>query len=388
MPEKAKKNIILIHQKEYEIDKSPAMINHKIITGKATGRIHFLGGHCSPFAGLYLSASINRSVQIAISPRKDNSLRFYAADLHERRRVSFNNLKYKKEDRWANYFKTAIYAFIKLGYPVKGMNFTFLGNIPQQIGLASSSAIEAAAAAALKGLFRLKITDIELAQYLAEAHNWVFEKQPDLAAYIAILCGKNNELLLIDEADLTIKRIVSPFSRCKIVLIDSHVHRFGVDTELDLRREELKSALEILSEGRMDLNLRELAETELLESSGNLPEEIRRRILHVVQEIRRVLEAEDFILHNDLPGFSRLLFHSHDSLRDLFELSCPEIDWIVKRARETEGVFGARMNGTGLGRCVYIIIQKESVKEYKEKMEDYEKIFGFHPAIYEVMLGR
>ena len=414
MPDSTRNNINLIHRREYEIGKvmtgigppkkkngqkkypsvkKPAnedivMENVPVVTAKAPGIIHFLGGHCSPFAGLFLSTTINRYIQIAVSPRKDNSLRFYAVDFEEHRRVSMNNLKYRKEDRWANYIKTAIYAFIKLGCPVKGMNFTVLGNIPQQIGLASSSAIEVAAAIALQGLFHSKIADMELAQYLAKAHHWVFGRDPDLAGYITGLCGKKDQLLLIDEINFTVKKIASPFSRCKIVLIDSRVHRLGIETELAIRKEELKSALEMLSHGRMDLNLRELAEAELIESIGDLPEEIRRRILHVVQEIRRVLDAKECLLHTDLPGFSRILFHSHDSLRDLFELSCPEIDWIVKRARETDGIFGARMNGTGLGGCVYTIIKTEAVKEYKKKIEDYEKIFGFHPAIYEIKLGR
>ena len=375
-----------IHCKEYEIKNAKEKV--PVIAAKAPGVIHFLGGHSSPFAGLFLSTAIDRYVQIAISPRNDNSMRFYSADFGERRRANMNTLKYKREDRWANYIKTAIYTFIKLGFPVKGMNFTISGNIPLHIGLASSSAIEIAALTALRSFFNSKIDESELVRYLAKSHQLIFGKNPDLAAYIAGLYGKKDQFLLINEADLSIERIKSPFSNCKIILIDSRVHRHGAEKELATRRNELKSALDMLSRERMGLDIRELEETELLESMGGIPEEIRRRILHIVQENRRMHEAKNFLLYSDLLGFSRTIFNSHESLRDLFELSCPEIDWLVKRTEETDKVYGARMNGNGLRGCVYAILKNDAVKEFKKRIEDYEKIFGFQPALYGMKFGR
>ncbi|MCL2138455.1 MAG: galactokinase [Treponema sp.] len=392
-------DIGLIHCKEYEFDagrrkdeslsKKPALANSKeaVICVEAPGSIHFLGGHCNPSAGLFLSAAIDRCIYAAVSPRKDNSLRFYAADIGERKRATVVNLKYKREDRWANYIKTALFIFKEMEFPVKGMNFTFSGNIPQHIGLASSSAIEVAAAVALRDFFHAKIPDLELARRLAQSHLMVFGRNSCLADYITSLCAKKNQFLVIDEAGLSVDRIKSPFLRCKFILIDSRVPRFGIEGELAARREELKSALEILSNERTGSNFRDFAEADIMESMGNLPEEIRRRSLHIVQEIRRVLDAKDCLEHTDLPGFSRSIFHSHESLRDLFELSCPEVDWIVKRAQETEGTYGSRMTGQGFGGCTYAIVKNEAAGEYRKKIEEYEKIFGFHPAIYEVKLA-
>jgi galactokinase len=345
-----------------------------------------LGEHGDPFAGLYLSAAIDRWIKVAVSARKDNSLRFYAADLGERKRTTFINLKYKREDRWANYIKVAIPIFAELGFPVKGLNFTVSGDIPQQVGLASSSAIEVAAAVALRGLFHAKISDRELVKQLSAAHLSFFEENPNPADYLIGLSARNNQLLLVDESSLTVTKIKSPFSRCKIILMDSRVPRFGVDTELAVRREKLKAGLEMLAPGR-EASFREFATMDIMDSMGHFPEEIRRRSLHVVQEIRRVLDAADYLARADLPGFSRLVFHSHESLRDLYEVSCPEIDWMVKRAQETVGVLGARMTGQGFGGCTYTIIKNEAVKGYRERLDDYERIFGFHPAIYEVKLA-
>jgi galactokinase len=359
----------------------------QIVIAQAPGRLHFLGEHGYPGAGLYLSAAIDRWVKVAVSGRKDSSLRFYAADLGERKRTTLANLKFKREDRWANYIKVALHVFAELGFPVKGANFTIVGNIPQQIGLASSSAIEVASAVALRGFLHVKIDDMALALRLAGAHEFIFGTPGDLADYITGLTARSDQFLVIDEQGPSVTKIKSPFSRCKIIIMDSRVPRFGIDVELDNRQQDIKSGLVMLSQGREGASFREYAAMDLVESMGNLPEEIRRRSLHVVQEIRRVLGARDYLIRGDLPDFSRLVFNSHESLRDLYEVSCPEIDWMVKRAQETIGVYGARMTGQGFGGCTYTIIKNEMVSEFRNRLDDYERIFGFHPAIYEVKLA-
>jgi galactokinase len=99
------------------------------------------------------------------------------------------------------------------------------------------------------------------------------------------------------------------------------------------------------------------------------------------------LDAKNYLLRGEIDSFSRLVYHSHESLRDLYEVSCPEIDWMVKRAQETEGVFGARMTGQGFGGCTYALVKKETISEYCSRIEDYERIFGFHPVVYEVKIA-
>jgi galactokinase len=124
-----------------------------------------------------------------------------------------------------------------------------------------------------------------------------------------------------------------------------------------------------------------------MESTANLSEELRRSSMHVVQEIRRVNEAGDALVKGDFPSLGKLIYHSHESLRDLYEVSCPEIDWLVKRAQELEGALGSRMTGQGFGGCTYTFIKESAIADYKKKLEDYERIFGFHPVIYEIRLA-
>ena len=377
-----------IHCEEYEL---AADRSDPVAIGEAPGRVHFLGEHGEPGAGLYLSAAIDRRIRVAASSRKDNSLRFYAADLGERKRTTLINLKYKREDRWANFIKVAIQMFAELGCPVKGLNFTIAGDIPQQVGLASSTAIEVAAAVALRGLFHIPMNERELLRRITTSHAQLFGIAANPVDYLILLSARKDQLLMVDEKDLSVQKISSPFTRCKILLMDSRVPRMGVEDELNLRRQDIKKGLELLAQRadqkREGVSFRDYAATDLMESMGNVPEEIRRRSMHIMREIRRVYDAEDALKRKDMAALSRIIFHSHESLRDLYEVSCPEVDWLVKRAQEIEGVIGSRMTGQGFGGCTYTIIPANLAEEYTKRLEDYERIFGFHPVIYEVRIA-
>jgi galactokinase len=389
-----------IHRKEYEAETDRS---EPVVVAEAPGRIHYLGEHGEPGAGLYLSSAIDRYVRVAVSLRKDNSIRFYAADLGERKRTTLVNLKYKREDRWANYIKVAVHVFAELGCPVRGLNFTISGDIPQQAGLASSTAIEVAAAMALKGLFQISMGERDLFNRLCAAGELFFGKNVSPVDYLIALSARKDQFLLVDEAVMEVTKIKSTLSRYRILVMDSRVPRLGVEGELAQRRRETRKGLELLSRnpppsavrGGIDplrkamqgFSFRDFASADLVEFMGNLPEEIRRRSTHVVQEIRRVYEARDALLRSDPAALSKIILHSHESLRDLYEVSCPEIDWLVKRAQEIDGVLGSRMTGQGFGGCTYTILLEDAIGEYRNRLDDYERIFGFHPMVYPIKIA-
>ena len=377
-------DIGIIHRREYELSDDRS---EPVVVAEAPGRIHYMGEHGEPNTGLFLSSAIDRYIRVAVSMRKDNSLRFYAADLGERKRTTLVNLRYKREDRWANYIKVAIYIFAELGYPAKGLNFTVSGNIPQHVGLASSSAIEAASLMALKGFFQANISDRELLKRLGLAKVLFFDKEVSPLDYHIIFAARKDQFLIVDEAALEVKRVKSPLSKYRLLVMDSRVPRLGIDDELKQRQMDIKKGLDLLSDKKQGASFRDFAALDLVESMGNLPEEIRRRSLHVVQEIRRVNEAEDALKRADLQVFSKIINHSHESLRDLYEVSCPEVDWLVKRAQEMEGVLTSRMTGQGFGGCTYTFIREDVMDDYKKRLEDYERIFGFRPIIYEMKIA-
>jgi len=420
-----------IHRKEYEQDTDRSC---PVIIAEAPGRIHFLGElapslnddnsiknssmnkrlkeelsenstqnrnlsvnsgtgsfvantQIEPKSGFFLSAAIDRVISMAVSLRKDSSFRFYAADVNERKRSTLINLKYKREDRWANHIKPAIYLFNEINPPIKGLNFSFCGDIPQHIGLASSLAIEIAAAAALRSLLRVQMNDLTLAYKLQEAHLILFGNCPPIADYIVCLLARKDQFLVIDSSEGDVKLVKSPFGRFKFLIVDSRVPRFGAENEIAWRRADIIKGLELLSQKRQGKSFKDFASSDLLEVLGDFPEQIRRRSMHIVEEIRRVNDAKDALERNDLVSFSKIINHSHESLRDLYEISCPEVDWLVKRAQEIEGTAGSRMTGLGFGGCTYTIIRRELADEYYKRMEEYERIFGFRPVIHEVKIA-
>ena len=120
---------------------------------------------------------------------------------------------------------------------------------------------------------------------------------------------------------------------------------------------------------------------------GELPESIRRRCLFILEEVRRVSEAEDLLARGDLAGFGRIVNKSQAGLRNLLEVSCPEVDWLVKRSSEIEGTLCSRLTGKGFGGCTISIMSRSAVEEYKGRLEEYERIFGFKAAIYETAVS-
>jgi galactokinase len=373
-----------IHRKEYELENDRSI---PVVFAESPGRIHFLGEQGEPESGLFLSAAVDRYITLAVSNRKDNSFRFFAADIDERKRSTIAGLKYRREDRWANYLKPAIYLFIELGYPMKGLNFSFCGDIPQHIGLASSVAIEVAAATAIRSLLNVHVNDMDFAIKLKETHEKLFGHSASLADYLACFFGRKDHFLLFDSSKNDIKLIKSPFANFRFILVDSRVPRMGAKKEVASRKDDVLKGLQLLSQKHEGSGYKDYASNDLLEVVGTFPEQVRRRSMHIVEEIRRIYDAADALERADLASFAKIIYHSHESLRDLFEISCPEVDWLVKRAQEIEGVAGSRMIGFGFGGSTYTIIRRELVDEYKRRLEDYERIFGFHNVIYEIKLA-
>jgi len=373
-----------IHRTEYELEKDRSA---PVILAESPGRIHLLGDQGEPEAGIFLSAAVDRYINLAVSHRKDNSFRFYAADINERKRSTVAGLKYRREDRWANYLKPAISLFLELGCQMKGLNFSFCGDIPQNIGLASSVAIEIAAATAIKNLLNVQINDMDFARKLKESHEKIFGNPVSLADYLACIMARKDHFLLFDSSLNDVKLVKSPFANFRFMLVNSRVPRMGAEKEIASRKEDVLKGLELLSQKHEGSGYKDFASNDLLEVIGSFPEQIRRRSMHVVEEIRRITDAVDSLERADLASFAKIIYHSHESLRDLYEISCPEIDWLVKRAQEIEGAAGSRMTGIGFGGCTYTIIRRELVDEYKRRLEDYERIFGFRPVIYEVKLA-
>ncbi len=367
-------DLIRCHREEY--GEEPEII------ATAPGRVNLIGEHTDYNDGFVFPMAIDFTIFVAVSRRKDQHLRFYSVDFQDRKRAALSNLRFKKEDRWANYPKGVISVLLSRGYNLGGISFTVKGNIPQGAGLSSSAAFEIATAYALQKLFDLNLFGPYLARLAQEAEdNFVGVRCGIMDQFISCM-AKEGHAMLLDTRSLEYRHIPLNLNHVKILITNSNVPRGLVDSEYNQRRAECEKCVSILNLKKPGTALRDYTKEDLRDSMGLIPESTRRKCVHVVEENARVLEAELALSRRDIVYFGKLMSRSHESLRDLYEVSCPELDWLVKRAWETEGVYGSRMTGAGFGGCTVTLIEEKAIPVYKSRIELYERIFSFKPETF------
>jgi len=347
------------------------------VVASAPGTINLMGEHTDYNEGYVLQLGLNRSASVAISRRKDNSLRFYAADFNERKRTTIANLKYKREDRWANYSKGVLAELIQLGFTFRGVDISISGNVPQGIGLGSSSAIEVATAVAMKALFDFPLSESQIIQCASRAETEFMGLDSEITDPFASFIAREGNAVFLDLRTLEYSLIPLGFADAQFYVTNSSVPQVMIAPEIQERKNDCRECIEHLSSRRSGSALRDFTPHDLKTSMGVVPEAIRRVCLHVVQENQRVLEAKRALYSRDAERLGKLMNRSHESLRDYFEVSCPELDWLVKRATEIDGVYGSRMAGPGFGGCTITLLNPNALDRYRARLEEYERIFGF-----------
>jgi len=364
----------IIHKSEYGIE--PEVIS------EAPGVINLLGEHTDFSDGYVLQVAINNSVKVSMSRRDDNSLRFFASDLGERKKTTIANLKYKREDRWANYIKGVLFEFIQLGYNFKGLDITISGDVPQAVGLGSSAAIGVASALALRNLFNFEISDIQLVQAAYLSESAFIGNTERLTDQFCSYYAEENSSVFLDVRTLEYANIPFELDEYRLVITNSNVPVVDSEEEIRERQAECQKCVGILNLKSSGSSLRDFDQADLDLSMGKLSEASRRLCLHVVDENQRVVDGKKYLEQRDYRSFGRLMNRSHESLRDNFEVSCPELDWLVKRAAEIDGCAGSRMAGPGFCGCTVSLMREDAFAKYDIRLEEYDRIFGFEAEYF------
>ncbi len=349
----------------------------------APGIITLLGEYTDLCDGYALTGALDRHITVAVSKRRDNSLRFYAADLGERKRTTIPNLKYRREDRWANYMKGVLYEIYRRNYEFKGLNLTVSGTIPQKVGLKSSTAICVATALAVKQLLQLEIADNQLIQAIYFAETSFLQSKARLVDIMSMLYAQQGSLLLFDLHSLVYTPVNYKPKNASLYVTNSNIPPFPIREDILYREEESLAALEMLKGNQPNGMFRDLTEQDVKTLTSSLPEERKRFCIYVLEESRRVLDAVKALDVRDMHGFGKIMNRSQESLRDKFEVSCPEIDWLTKRAVELTGCYGSKLIGEGFGGCTLTLLEPNALEPYKQRLGDYEHIFGFRPECFE-----
>ena len=366
------------------------------VAARAPGRFHLIGEHSWFFKDKTLSMAVNIPVYIAISKRDDNSAKFYFHQLNERKKASLSSLKFKKEDRWANAIKAVIYGFISGGYELHGMDFTVYSEILPSAGFGITTAIKCASAIAIKEFYGFDCSEQQILQILERANRRFLQTNNYLSDNYAALFSKKDNLIITDHNKMTWDYVPFSFEDKKIFLIDTKVPRISVWDEERIFEPQNVLLLGDLRERRNNVyggwqyinNV-----TDINEELSVVSEDTRRKLLCIMREHNDLLDAREGLEKVDFFKFARSVNHSHESMRDMYEISCPEIDWILKRVGElepnlemiTNPVSCGRITGKGFGRCLYAIIRESDVEKFKAKLNEFEKIFQYHPECCEVV---
>ncbi len=362
---------------------------------KAPGRFHLIGEHSWFFKDKTRSMAVNLPVYVAISKRDDTSIRFYFHQLNERKKASLTSLKLKKEDRWANAAKAIIYGFTSAGFTLGGMNITIYSEIIPSAGFGITTAAKAATAVAIKNLFNLNCSDMELLQVIERGNRRFLQTNNYIADNFAALFSKKNNIIITDHFKNTWDYVPFNFEDKRVLLVDTKVPRVEVWNESSLHEPQYALIMGDMRERKPNVygGWRYIDDvTDINEQLSEVGEDARRKLLSVLYEHNDVLSAREGIEKGDFFKFARSVNHSHETMRDMFNISCPEIDWILKRVNELEPnldfvrnpVTCGRITGKGFGRCLYAIMREGDIENFKAKITEFEKIFGFHPDVYEV----
>ncbi len=354
------------------------------VTVSAPGSVLLMGAYTEHSDGLVFGLPLEHRMIVSIGRRTDNSLRFFAADLNERKRTSVSALKYKREDRWANYLKGVVMQLQRLGCPVRGLNVTVSGSVPSGIGLGSSAALQVACAVALKNVYDFKVSDMQLLQCARRAEQEYTGVETGLSAYLTTYFAEPGHAVYIDSRSLEHSLVPVSFEDAFFVVTNPHVQNCFSEEDESARRDDCRLCVEKLHGTHGGYALRDYGIEDVEEGLGIMSEDVRRRCLHVVNEMQRVREAIPAIRTHDKIDLGKMMVRSHTSLRDLYEVSYPELDWLVKRSCEITGIHGAKLAGSATGCCVVTLIDQGSLEAYREKLDEYERIFGF-PGDYFVL---
>ena len=364
-------------------DKSPDVIS------VAPGRINMIGEHTDYTGGFVLPAAIDRNIQFLGKRRNDNRISVWAETFQESEDFFIHDYRFSMTKTWANYVKGIFWVLEKEGRSLGGLDALITGDIPLESGLSSSAALEISVLNALNKLFHLSLSREQVARLSQKAENDFVGVNCGVMDQFISVFGRKNMALFLDCETLFYELVPLPLEEfgLKIVVYDSRIQRELLSTEYNKRRLESAAALNILKTAGIQ-SFKD-ADNDMLEKKRNeLGDILFRRARHVVTENQRVKEAVKVLKTGNFKKLGELLFQSHVSLRDDYEVSCPELDLLYTAGREFKGCLGARMTGAGFGGSGIILVQETQKEVFINKMKKEAENSRFtQPVFFEVGIG-
>jgi galactokinase len=356
---------------------------------ESPGRINLIGEHTDYNHGFVMPTAIDKKIYFEL--RKNDTptaCSIYSETFNTRLNFDLKIIK-KSSSTWENYILGVVHELQKRGKKLEGFDCFIKSELPIGAGISSSAALECGLASGLNNLFDLNLSKQEIVNLSQAAENNFVGSQCGIMDQYASVMSKKDHLILLDCLSLEAEFIPANFKSCKILLINSKVSHSIADGEYNTRRKECESGLEIIQNQYAEVKTLRDVTLEMLDyCKSQLSEKQTNRVLYVLQENQRVLAAANLLKSGELQTFGKLMYKSHYGLRDLYEVSCKELDFLVKFSEEKDYIYGSRMMGGGFGGCTINLIEAANIAEFSEEVTiAYQKEFELMPEMITVVPG-
>lgn len=348
------------------------------------GRVNIIGEHTDYNNGFVLPAAIDKAACIAMGIREDREIHLFAKDLHEHFSMAIEDLQPVGHISWPNYMLGAIAQFIKNGFAVPGLNIVLSSEVPMGAGLSSSAAVECATVFALDHLLGTKLSRIAMVEMAQKAEHEYAGVMCGVMDQFASMMGKKDHVIKLDCQSLAYEYVPFKLEGIKILLLNTNVKHSLATSEYNTRRNECDQAVEWIKEFEPGVHsLRDASEAML--DKYVLPKSalIDRRSRFVVQEIKRLQAACDDLQRGDIKALGQKMYATHSGLSTMYNVSCPELDWLVNYVSGNNGVLGARMMGGGFGGCTINLVKEEAIEPLLQIIQPaYRQATGLELSCY------
>jgi len=354
------------------------------------GRVNIIGEHIDYNGGFVFPCALDFGTYAAVRKRQDRKVKFASLNLELEVETNLDNNNYLEEDNWANYPKGVIKMYEELGHRVPGFEILYYGTIPNGSGLSSSASLEVLTATVINQLSGGGENMIELVKLSQKAENDFIGVQCGIMDQFAVGMGKEDHAILLNCDTLEYEYAPFKLKGIKIVIGNTKKQRGLAESKYNERRKECDEAVDMLKK-EVDIDYLCDLDMETFNQHKHVinNETFLKRAEHAVAENERVKACVKALQNNKLEEVGRLMDASHDSLRDLYEVTGTELDTMVEEARKIEGVLGARMTGAGFGGCTVALVKEESVDRFIQEVgRNYEKRTGLKPEFYIAGVGQ
>jgi len=366
----------------------PRSVNREVRVYRAPGRVNLIGEHTDYNEGFVMPGAIAFEHRVAAAA--NNSGKLTIRSLQEESCFAFpiEDADPRPQANWTDYVRGVQIQLSRSGCRIPGADLLIDGHVPMGAGLSSSAALEVASALALLHTCGRSFAAADLAKLCQRAENEFVGARCGIMDQFSSVSGRAGRAILLDCRSLQATYVPLPAS-VALVICNTMVRHSIAAGEYNQRREQCERCVEYFRSKREGITaLRDVTEEDLQRFGSGLQETLFRRARHIISENARVLEAARAFERGDLKSVGRLMYQSHASLRDDYEVSCPELNVMVELASAIPGTCGSRMTGGGFGGCTVSLVERNAVERFTaEVAEGYERATSIRPDIFVTTLA-